>query len=1460
MQVIVFNVKHSRLVRYTSGVIASDSYEHLQFQFNFKTDDWASVSIKTANFQYAGKTYPVELDENNQVLVPAAVLNAPAFKVSIFGGGMTTQSVKIPVQDCGIGDPGTDPEPDEYFGEVINKITAMVDAKADALVFNEEDKTIQLASNGKPICDKVPVDVDGIDRCYINDDANLIVCLQDGSTINVGQVVDTHGNNYTLASNGAEANIIEVVKVNGTALPVVNKTVDVTVPTGAMASKDNVSKDDLTNDLKVEIEGKLDASKVTGDMLTHNASEFALAEHSHKIPTSTSELTNDSGFITNNDLPDVPTKTSELANDSGFITVDDISGKANQSYVDDKLAKKVDTVTYNADKANFALKSELYDDTVLAGKVAAIEDDYLKAADKSALQDQITTNANAITLLTDGVDASKVDGVKDLIDYVDKHGAEVTGIKKDIATNAAAIAEKADADHSHSEYATLDENGKVSEDQLPEIPAQNALIATSVEEMDALLVDENVGKLVTYLGESGGSGAVGLVGTPFEVGDEISMFYMNKDAMVDFKQLDYSNVGAYEFSTNLLEWAEKMPILSAYDMDMSVLTSGQLNGHIYAIGIGYGGSYAYLWSDDIKIEDVTELAEAYGITEWGWLPSFKSTLEEMNWVLPSSMFSGEETLTITGVHQQDLWSTFLSKTPFVEGSGSGGGYDKNSVYSITKTDSGEIVAQPITVEIPEMPDIPEQNALIAKTEDEMNALLIAENVGKTISYNDVLYMVVNDGENIVVKEVDVKISNVTVNGTNIEFTMTNGESISAELEYAEALPIEPGDLDYAILTNKPIEIVDTAEELEALLVSENNGVIISYIGEDGGVYAKNTLYTVVENQNGDFIAQPVSPETAGNSEKLDGQDGSYYLDYNNFMNIPEIPEIPEVPTKTSELTNDSGFITRTDIPTIPTTTSQLQNNSGFVTEDTLSEAIGNKADKDEIITDYNGLSNRPIINANLIGTSNPTTGVYYRHVGSTNDTYTKGIIYYYDGEAYHPMAASIPLAEKGQPNGVAELNESGIVPTSQLPTIPTTTAQLQNNSGYVTETVVDQKLANLVGASKEELDTLEELGKALEAHADEYDALLQQVSSKASTEYVDTEIKEKGAFFIAKDKFAVIAGTATLSMRWNVNDVDGITEPFPGMAIRVQIPDTFVYSSNTVLSIDGGITYHPVLRNKITALTNAYQEDVIVTFIYNDLSFARVYLENRVQTTITGCWQVADYDSDRLVQQNRSSSDSELPVLLKINSNNENTTGNAYFASDVTVNPKTGAVNAKEFYEDGVSLAEKYGGNEGGMPIIRLVKVSDMNRTGVVSPTNPIRVTIQVLSGSILPTDTIELCSRKSFTYKLYDESPDATRKKGRRWRLRKIAEKLAEVCHPDKSFPSGMYRMICWDVGDIYTPREFLRSDNVYTARKWVTKYVRVSRMDAEGTIYHSNAVAFSFSIDNLLKPEKHTAKIHIN
>lgn len=70
-----------------------------------------------------------------------------------------------------------------------------------------------------------------------------------------------------------------------------------------------------------EIKPEVQEVKVQPEVITHVITEDLKVLD---IPTKTSDLTNDSGFITSSQAPvqpsDVPTKTSDLTNDSGFIT------------------------------------------------------------------------------------------------------------------------------------------------------------------------------------------------------------------------------------------------------------------------------------------------------------------------------------------------------------------------------------------------------------------------------------------------------------------------------------------------------------------------------------------------------------------------------------------------------------------------------------------------------------------------------------------------------------------------------------------------------------------------------------------------------------------------------------------------------------------------------------------------------------------------------------------------------------------------------------------------------------------------------------------------------------------------------------------------------------------------------------------------------------------------------------
>ena len=99
MLVIKFSCYTQRLRRITSGIIPSNAYGKLKFEFDFRTDDWNMVETKIANFYYRGDNYPVELDENNQCFVPKEVINLPSFSVAVHGGDIVTNYVRNPVEE-----------------------------------------------------------------------------------------------------------------------------------------------------------------------------------------------------------------------------------------------------------------------------------------------------------------------------------------------------------------------------------------------------------------------------------------------------------------------------------------------------------------------------------------------------------------------------------------------------------------------------------------------------------------------------------------------------------------------------------------------------------------------------------------------------------------------------------------------------------------------------------------------------------------------------------------------------------------------------------------------------------------------------------------------------------------------------------------------------------------------------------------------------------------------------------------------------------------------------------------------------------------------------------------------------------------------------------------------------------------------------------------------------------------
>ena len=152
----------------------------------------------------------------------------------------------------------------------------------------------------------------------------------------------------------------------------------------------------------------------------------------------------------------------------------------------DALSGKVGTVAEGKTVVKMieeAQAAATYDDTALSGRVKAIEDDYLKSADKTALQDAINTEKGRMDafMASAEIGDAAIDTLKELQDYIasDKtaattltnkvgalettvgkaagDGTEATGLIKDIADNKAAIAtEKKRAEDKEAELVAAD--------------------------------------------------------------------------------------------------------------------------------------------------------------------------------------------------------------------------------------------------------------------------------------------------------------------------------------------------------------------------------------------------------------------------------------------------------------------------------------------------------------------------------------------------------------------------------------------------------------------------------------------------------------------------------------------------------------------------------------------------------------------------------------------------------------------------------------------------------------------------------------------------------------------------------------------------------------------------------------------------------------------------------------------
>ena len=166
-------------------------------------------------------------------------------------------------------------------------------------------------------------------------------------------------------------------------------------------------------------------------------------------------------------------------------------------------------------------------------------------------------------------------------------------------------------------------------------------------------------------------------------------------------------------------------------------------------------------------------------------------------------------------------------------------------------------------------------------------------------------------------------------------------------EFGKGIPLASG---FDLGAKKPLDsrdVVDTIEERD-LHVAENRAYegMTVYVKENKKVYRYdgNKWIDLSNYYTKEEIEQQINSLQTELDNKLESSD------LNNYAKKSDIP------TKTSELTNDNGFIS--EIPNEYITETEL-NEKGYLTEH---QDLSNYATKDELFSkDYNDLTNKPTI-------------------------------------------------------------------------------------------------------------------------------------------------------------------------------------------------------------------------------------------------------------------------------------------------------------------------------------------------------------------------------------------------------------------------------------------------------------------------------------------------------------------
>ena len=802
-----------------------------------------------------------------------------------------------------------------------------------------------------------------------------------------------------------------------------------------------------------------------------------------KIDSRVSEI--DKDYLTSSDAQNILSEVNKVSEKAGEVDkrVETIEG--------DYLSSEDKTELQDSITATNTQLSEVSTQLVNVGtRVGDIENDYLTSGDKASLQEQITANANSITVLSEGIDPEKIDGLKEVTEYVNNHLIEVVYLDQKITANTEALeaqqedvasisnrvktieedyALNSDLGELSTQVGAIDERVTALEESGSSTPSGEPLVATynitsanttitikqmktptSIDWGDGTLL-EDVSSITTYTHTYASSG-VYIV----KIYGNINSFWTSS-TFANQKQLtkivlpntitSYSN-RAFEGCTNLIE--------VKLSNNGNNITDYLFKGCSSLKEINIPACVVRIGSTAFKETSIQSMVIPRSVTTIaGW--NFGETLKDLTIMgsptLGEGVFYYSEnlsTLRMMGAPPTLPSRAFKNtNTQIIVPS-----KYLNDYKTAWSEYADQIDAYALVGELPENEDV---SLPIASTDT-----LGGVKVGESMQINDNGVIDTKPLSYIYCSTADTSVNNI--DGDGIQCTIYE---IEVETQ------TEDGNVHYEYARDNEIGIPIVEGKGITITKNDNNRAEISATLNKGGIkgYIDTYFNDVSISENGIY--------TYGDIEITDGDD-------NLVDTIGSNVTLPIVAGEGISITKNSNNKAEIGVDDIPT--SKLFK------------------DVNEIEIGHIDINNLYYSNAGI---------VYFSDVSFMDD----------DGgdlaktTAYHRL----PIVA-GEGISIAENSDH--------------TKAVISANGLATESYVDTKVADLVNSAPETLNTLGELATAIQNHEDEYDALLETVGNKANKSDLAT-VATSGNYNDLSNKPTIPSNTSQLTNDKKYMALDG---------------------------------------------------------------------------------------------------------------------------------------------------------------------------------------------------------------------------------------------------------------------------------------------------------------------------------